>query len=117
MNEALDVARAQVTQALENGFQARTALGLPGKPPEDQGFTEVPSDIDQTFSSVRQATAELMHGAAQLGVVSSSYELTPKQVLEEFYKRDPGGDIDRIYAEIIKKAPGLKQAEAGLPLP
>ena len=54
-----------------------------------------------------------MHGAAQLGVVASSYDLTPRQVVDEFYKRDPGGDIDRIYAGIIKNAPGLKQAEAG----
>ncbi|MGB8169720.1 MAG: HlyD family secretion protein [Chthoniobacteraceae bacterium] len=112
--EALDVAKAQVTQAMESVYQARTALGLPGNPGEGQSLTDVPADLDQTFSSVRQATAELMHGAAQLGVVSSSYDLTPKQVVEEFYKRDPGGDIDRIYAEIITKAPGKKQAEAGL---
>jgi len=43
-----------------------------------------------------------------------SNDLTPKQVVEEFYKRDPGGDIDRIYAGIIKNAPALKQAEAKL---
>ena len=72
----------------------------------------MPADLDQTFSSVRQALAELMHSIAQLGVVPSSFNLTPKQTLEEFYKRDPGGDIDRIYAEVIKNAPGLKQAEA-----
>ena len=110
--EALDVARAQVTQALESVYQARVALGLPSQPPAGQSLTDVPPDLDQTFSAVRQALADLMHGAAQLGIVSSSYDLTPKQVVEEFYKRDPGGDIDRIYAEIIKKAPGLKQAEA-----
>ena len=40
--------------------------------------------------------------------------MTPKQVVEEFYRRDPGGDINKIYAEIIKTAPGLKQAEAKL---
>ena len=34
--------------------------------------------------------------------------------MEEFYKRDPGGDINRIYAEVIKDAPALKQAQAGL---
>ena len=44
----------------------------------------------------------------------SSYDLTPKQVVEEFYKRDPGGDIDRIYADLIKNAPAVKQAEADL---
>src|SRR6516162_6059800 len=45
---------------------------------------------------------------------ASSWDLTPKQVVEEFYRRDPGGDINKIYGEIIKTAPGLKQAEAKL---
>jgi len=112
--EALDVATAQVTQALENVSQARAALGLPGKPPEGTSLTDVPADLDQTFSSVRQALAGLMQSAAQIGVVPSSYDLTPKQTLAEFYRRDPGGDLDRIYAEVIKHAPGLKQAEASL---
>jgi|SRR5882724_551401 len=112
--EQLDVANAQVKQALENVYQARAALGLPSQPPEGTNLTDVPANLDQTFSSVRQALGELMQSAAQLGVVVSSYNLTPKQAVEEFYKRDPGGDINRIYAEIIKTAPGLKQAEAGL---
>jgi len=112
--EQLDVANAQVKQALENVYQARAALGLPSQPPEGTNLTDVPANLDQTFSSVRQALGELMQSGAQLGVVVSSYDLTPKQVVEEFYKRDPGGDINRIYAEIIKRAPGLKQAEAGL---
>jgi len=112
--EQLDVANAQVKQALENVHQARAALGLPAQPPEGANLTDVPANLDQTFSSVRQALAELMQSAAQLGVVVSSYDLTPKQVVEEFYRRDPSGDINRIYAEIVKTAPGLKQAEAGL---
>jgi membrane fusion protein (multidrug efflux system) len=112
--EALDVAKAQVSQALENVLQARVALGLPGKPPEGTSLTDVPADLDQTFSSVRQALADLIQSAARLGIVSSSYNLTPKQTLDEFYRRDPGGDIDRIYAEVIKNAPALKQAEASL---
>ncbi len=112
--EALDVAKAQVSQALENVLQARVALGLTGKPPEGTSLTDVPADLDQTFSSVRQALADLIQSAAQLGIVSSSYNLTPKQTLDEFYRRDPGGDIDRIYAEVIKNAPALKQAEASL---
>jgi membrane fusion protein, multidrug efflux system len=111
---ALDVAKAQVTQALENIYQARVALGLPGPPPEGTSLADVPPDLDQTFSSVREALAELIQSAAPLGIVTSSYDLTPKKALEEFYKRDPHRDIDRIYAEIIKSAPGLKQAEANL---
>jgi membrane fusion protein (multidrug efflux system) len=110
----LDVANAQAKQALENVYQARAALGLPAQTPEGSNLTDVPADLDQTFSSVRQALSELMQSAAQLGVVVSSWDLTPKQVVEEFYRRDPGGDINKIYAEIIKTAPGLKQAEAKL---
>jgi len=112
--EQLDVANAQVKQALENVYQERAALGLPAQPPEGASLTDVPANLDQTFSSVRQALSELMQSAAQLGVVASSWDMTPKQVVEEFYRRDPGGDINRIYAEIIKTAPGLKQAEATL---
>ena len=55
-----------------------------------------------------------MQSAAQLGVGASSWDLTPKQVVDGFYRRDPGGDINKIYAEIIKNAPALKQAEAKL---
>ena len=110
----LDVANAQVKQALENVYQARAALGLPTQPADSSSLTDVPPDLDQTFSSVRQALGQLMQSAAQLGVVSSSWNLTPKQVVEEFYRRDPGGDINRIYDQIIKTAPALKQAEASL---
>jgi membrane fusion protein (multidrug efflux system) len=112
--EELDVANAQVKQALENIYQARAALGLPTQPGDGKDLTEVPPNLDQTFSSVREALGELMQGAAQLGVVASSYDLTPRQVVEEFYRRYPGGDINKIYADVIKNAPGLKQAEAGL---
>src|SRR5881394_3023446 len=112
--EQLGVANAQVKQAVENVYQARAALGLPAQPPEGARLTDVPPNLDQTFSSVREALGNLMEAAAQLGVASSSWDLTPKQVVEEFYRRDPGGDINKIYAEIIKTAPGLKQAEAKL---
>jgi membrane fusion protein (multidrug efflux system) len=112
--EALDVARAQVKQALESVSQARVALGLPGQPAAGGSLTDVPADLDQTFSSVRQAAAELIQAASKLGIEQSSYDLTPQQILAEFYKRDPGGNIDKIYAEIIKNAPELKKAQAAL---
>jgi membrane fusion protein, multidrug efflux system len=112
--EALDVSKAQVQQALENVLQARVALGLPAQPPAGKSLADVPADLDQTFSSVRQALADLLQSAAQLGIVPSSYNLTPKQTLDEFYRRDPTGDLDRIYAVILKNAPSLKQAETNL---
>jgi membrane fusion protein (multidrug efflux system) len=112
--EALDVAKAQVTQALENIYQARVALGLPAQVPEGQKLSDVPSDLDQTFSSVRQAQAELLQTAAQLGIVPSSYTLSPQEMLDEFYRRDPAGDLNRIYDEVVKNAPTLKQAQTNV---
>jgi membrane fusion protein (multidrug efflux system) len=109
--EAIDSATAQVSQALENVHQTRVALGLPAEPPASQPLTAVPPDLDQTFSAVRQAAGQLMEGAAQIGVTSSSYNLTPKQIIAEFYRRDPGGDVDKIYQGIIKSAPTIRQAE------
>jgi len=111
---ALDVAKAEVTQSLEDVYEARVNLGLPAQPPDGADLASVPPDLDQNFSSVRQALADLLRGAAQLGVVHSSYNLTPQQTLDEFYKRDPQGDIDRIFAALIKDAPGIKQAQAAL---
>jgi membrane fusion protein (multidrug efflux system) len=110
----LDVAKAGVQQALEDVYQTRVALGLPAQPPAGTSLTQVPADLDQTFSSVRQAQAEMIQDAAQLGVLPSSYDQTPKQTLDEFYRRDPGGNLDRIYADVTKNAPTLKQAETAL---
>ncbi len=38
----------------------------------------------------------------------------PKQMVADFYKRDPSGDIDVIYAGLLKSAPAVKQAETKL---
>ena len=35
-------------------------------------------------------------------------------MVADFYKRDPQGDIDRIYAKLLQDAPSIKQAEAKL---
>src|SRR6201996_6478868 len=70
--ETLDVAKAQVEQALENIYEARVALGLPAEPPAGTNLADVPANLDQTFSSVRQALADLLQSAAQLGVAASS---------------------------------------------
>ena len=74
----------------------------------------MPPDLDQTFSAVRQAQADVIQSAAQLGIAPSSYQLTPKEMLEEFYRRDTQGNIDRIYSQLAQDAPSIKQAEAKL---
>jgi membrane fusion protein (multidrug efflux system) len=111
--ESYRVTDAQIKQAMQQVYQIRVSLGLPEQP-EHGDLTEVPPDLDQTFSAVREATAAVMQSAGPLGIVSSSFDLKPKQLIEEFLKRDPEGNLDRIYAKIIKDAPQIKLAQAKL---
>jgi membrane fusion protein (multidrug efflux system) len=105
--ESMLVAQARVHEALEGVHQVRVSLGLPLEPGEGHDLAHVPPDLDQTFSSVRQAQASLMESAAQLGV-NESFTKSPRQLVADFYKRDPKGQIDRIYDELLKNAPALK---------
>src|SRR6202040_555027 len=101
-------ARAQLTQSLADVYQIRVSLGLPAQPEGGGDLGQVPPDLDQTFSSVLQAQAELIQSAAELGVVHS-YNQTPKQMLEEFEKLDPQGDINRTFTRLGAEAPAVKQ--------
>jgi membrane fusion protein, multidrug efflux system len=109
----LSVARAEGTQALDDIHQVRVSLGLPAEPENGGDLGQVPPDLDQTFSSVRQAQSELIQSAAELGVVHS-HNQTPKQMLEQFEKLDPQGNVDQILARLVPGAPAVKQAEAKL---
>jgi membrane fusion protein (multidrug efflux system) len=109
----LSVAEAEVRVALENVYQIRAALGLPAIPAKGESLAQVPADLDQTFSSVLQAQADLIQSAAQLGIFHS-FEETPRRMLNEFMKRAPHGDIDLLFAQLAGEAPEVKQAEAKL---
>lgn len=111
--QALSVAQAEAEQALQGVYQIRVALGLPPTPPAGDDLAQVPDDLPQTFSSVRQAQASLIEGAAKLGV-ADSFNKSPEQMVADFYKRDPEGNVDRIYEKLLKEAPAVKQAETGL---
>jgi membrane fusion protein (multidrug efflux system) len=87
---------------------------LPAQVASDADLANVPADLDQNFSTVRQALADLMQSAAPLGIVPPSWNATPKEVIAAFYKRDPEGNLDRIYEELIKNAPDIKLAQARL---
>jgi membrane fusion protein (multidrug efflux system) len=110
--KTLSTADAQVNEALAEVYQARASLGLPAQPSNGEDLGQVPSDLDQTFSSVLAAQADLIQSAAQLGVIHS-YAQRPKQMLDEFANR---GDIDRYFAQLTTEAPAVKQAEAKLDL-
>ena len=110
---ALSVARADVTQAQEDAHQIRVSLGLPAEPENGGNLGDVPPDLDQTFSTVRQVQSELIQTAAELGVIHS-YNQTPKQMVEEFNKQNPQGNVDQIMAQLVPGAPAVKQAKANL---
>jgi membrane fusion protein (multidrug efflux system) len=108
---ALSVSQAEVTQAMADVHQVRVSLGLEAQPSSGD-LGEVPPDLDQTFSSVREAQAALIQTAAQLGVVQSYVQL-PKQMIEQFENLDQG-DVDRTLAGLTANAPAVKQAQAKL---
>jgi membrane fusion protein (multidrug efflux system) len=108
------VAEASVNQAREEVYQVRASLGLVPQPESGKSLTDVPPDLDQTFSEVRTALAGLLQTMAQLGRPLASTNATPKQVLDEFRRLDKDGDIDRILLGLIPNVPAVLQAKAKL---
>jgi membrane fusion protein (multidrug efflux system) len=112
--QTVKVDEAAVDQALQNVYAIRAGLGLPEKVSPGQDLSDVPDNLDQNFSTVREALATLIQSAAQIGYFPTSWNATPKQAIADFYKQDPKGDLDRIYAQLIPKAPAIKQSEANV---
>ena len=107
---ALTTAGAELAQTLAEVHQIRVSLVLPAQPDGGGDLGQVPRDLDEPFSSVLGAQAELIQSAAQLGVVHS-FEQGPKAMLDQFEKL---GDIDSTFAQYAADAPATKQAEAKL---
>jgi membrane fusion protein, multidrug efflux system len=112
--EEFKVAQAQVRQAAEQVREARVTLGLSPDPPEGGSPADVPADLNQTFSGVRHALAELIQTIAEVGLPLAASEATPSQFLAEFRKLDAEGNVDRIFAKLVLDAPAVKQAQAKL---
>jgi membrane fusion protein (multidrug efflux system) len=112
--QTVTVGEAAVDQALEAVLASRVGLGLPARPPEGHDLAEVPSDLDQNYSAIRQALGQLYRSVALLGYAPPSWMLTPRQSLDVFLKQDPEGNLDRIFARLIPQAPVIKQAESKL---
>jgi membrane fusion protein, multidrug efflux system len=109
---SLSIAQAGIVQSLADVNQIRVFLGLEALPEDSENLDQVPPDLNQTFSAVLQAQAGLIQTAAELGVIHS-FDQSPKQMLEEFEKRDPEG-INRTFDLMAAVAPAVKQAEAKL---
>jgi membrane fusion protein (multidrug efflux system) len=112
--QMVKVNEASVDQALQQVYAIRVGLGLQAHPGKGKELTDVPPNLDQTFSAVSQALSELLQTGAQFGYFPTSWNQTPERTLDEFYKLDPERNVDRILANIIPSAPAIKQAEAKL---
>lgn len=106
-----DEARSKVESAEQVIQETRTNLGLPV---DTKNPLDLPEEIDQNFSLVRQALAGLMQSVAQIGFMPTTWDRTPKQMIEEFYKLDSEKNLDKIYAKLIANAPLINQVEAKL---
>ena len=120
--EALDQRRqtakadeAAVEQALQSVYAIRVGFGLPADPGPGHELDEVPPDLDQNYSGVRQALADLLQSAAQFGYQITVWDATPKEAVAEFYKQDPKGNLDHIYANILPNAAGRQAGGSQAP--
>jgi membrane fusion protein (multidrug efflux system) len=111
--EAQRTAEAAAKEALEEVHEARVALGL-APDPEGKDLTDVPADLNQTFSGVSEALNTLLQSMTLAGFPLGSVTHTPRQALDEFVRRDKEGNIDRILERMVPESPGVRQAEAKL---
>ena len=74
----------------------------------------MPSDLDQNFSTVREALADLQRTMARIGRPLPRAGATPQQVLEDFKQPDARADSDAGLTQLVSQAPAVKQAEAKL---
>jgi|SRR5947209_1993389 len=112
--QAFRVAEAQVREAEQQVYQARVALGLTAQPPQGRPLEYVPENLEQTFSGVRVALADLVQIAAQLGLPLPGPNETPQEYLDRFYKNPQGVPLDELLEQIVDKAPPVQQARAKL---
>jgi membrane fusion protein, multidrug efflux system len=112
--QTVKVDEADVEQAKQAVYAIRVGLGLPAQPEKGHDLAEVPDNLAEEFSAVRQALANTLQSAAQLGYFPTSWDATPAQAKKDFYKQDAEGNLDRIYERLVRDAPAVKQAEAKL---
>ena len=92
----------------------RVSLGLPPQPEKGKSLSDVPPDLNQTFSAVRSALAACMTTMTLLGEPLPFTDLTPNQALEEFRQLGKKGNVDQILHDLVPRMPAVLQAKAGL---
>ena len=103
---ALDVAQNRVKSAEQTIQQTRASLGLPIEHGEPVGRAR--GSGSNLFDGAPGAGG-LVGERGAAGCRSVDYDGSPKQVIEEFYKRDPEGDFDTHLRPIARRG-GADQA-------
>ena len=112
--QQLRVAAASLAQAQEAIAQLRVALGLAPQPKKGKELTDVPPDLNQTFSAVRMGVADCMQTMTQLGLPLGSYDMTPSKALEAFRRLNKEGNFEQIAKDLVPKVPFVLQAKVAL---
>ena len=81
--------RRPSTRPCRPSMRLGVGLGLPIEPPDGKDLGDVPPDLVDDFSAVRQALRQVAQSAAELGYAPPSWDATPKEALAEFLKQDP----------------------------
>ena len=115
LQRTVKVRRAGVEQALQAVYAIRVGLGLPERPAEGRPLTDVPPDLDQNFSRVRQALGETAPERAPSSVTSRPRgPRRPNRPWRTSTSRIPRGISIASLPTSFRKAPAIKQAEAKL---
>ncbi len=112
--QTVKVDEEAVNQALQEIYAIRAGMGLQPIPEKGKALTDVPNNLDQTFSTVQSSLATLLQSAAQFGYVPTSFDSTPNKAFTDFYELDPSHKLDVIIAKLMPKAPAILQAKAKL---
>ena len=120
--QTVKVDEAAVEQALQEVYAIRVGLGLPAQPANgprpDRGARRSRPELLRRPPGAGRPAPE--RGPVRL-LPRPSWNATPKQAIEEFYKQDPEGNLDRIFAKLIPERTGHQagrgQAPPGPPRP
>lgn len=107
----LNEAESNVTSAKEVVQENRTDLGLPVN---IEHPLEVPVNLAETYSLVREAQANLLQQLSAVGYVPKAVNLSPTEFMNEIRQASPQGDLDLFCRDLISNAPQIKQAESKL---
>lgn len=110
-NNALEVARQRVKEAVAAINETRAALGLG---PNAENPLDIPPDLEQQQSTVQTAVSDIAGTLAQLGIQVGEEDITRADAFDKIMKLDLRGGENKAFDELIDRAPGIRVAKAAV---